>query len=285
MTRTHEKQITMITLTNTLPPEMLDRLKQRELEVLKVVREICKKYNLEYYLVGGTLLGAVRHQGFIPWDDDIDIAMFRKDYDRFQQIAQQELGDKYFLQTNQTDQWHGPFMKIRINGTLFQDIDTLENAKYHKGVFIDIFPLDNVLNPDGIEFKIRHRIIRILSRLLYRKCSSGLMVKSRIKYWIGLVLPYLFSKSFMIRWRHRLMIKDILENTEYVTSFGSGFTALKQLFRRDVYHPATELEFENETFCVPGQYDFVLRQLYGDYMKLPPENERVPKHSVQKYDF
>ena len=269
----------------TMPDDMLQRLKQKEIEVLKAVHSICQKYNLNYFLVGGTLIGAVRHQGFIPWDDDIDIAMMRKDYDHFQEIAQKELGDKYFLQTWQTDRWHGPFMKIRVNGTLFQDADTPANAKYHKGVFIDIFPLDNVLKPDGMEFKVRAKIVRLLNLLLYRKCGAGLHVKSRVKYRMGVALSRLFPKSFMIRLRHKLMTRDNTIDTAYVTSFGSGYHAQKQLFRRDVYLPATELEFEKEKFSVPGRYDLVLRQIFGDYMKLPPEEERIPKHGLQKYDF
>jgi lipopolysaccharide cholinephosphotransferase len=261
------------------------RLKQIELDTLIVVKNICLKHEIPYFLVCGTLLGAVRHKGFIPWDDDIDIAMFRKDYECFQKIAIDELGDKYFLQTDKTDYWNAPFSKVRCNGTLFEDADTPQNAKCHRGVFIDIFPLDNVKSPNSLSFKIRAKIVRLLNILLYRKFGQGRLTAAGLNYRIGVIIATLIPRMLMLKLRHYLMVSDNNSETEYITSFGSGYGAIKQLFPRSAYFPSTELEFEHEEFSVPGKYKTILEQIFGDYMKLPPENKRVYTHPVKNYEF
>lgn len=121
--------------------EILEKLHVVEVEILDIFVWICNKYNLKYYLCYGTLIGVIRHQGFIPWDDDIDVAMPLEDYNKFVKIAQSELGDKYFLQNDKTDKYFGRcFSKIRKNGTAFYSKGD-KNEKKHHGIFIDVFPL------------------------------------------------------------------------------------------------------------------------------------------------
>ena len=119
----------------------LEKLHKVEIEILDEFVRICNKYNLEYYLIGGTMLGAVRHQGFIPWDDDIDVGIMRKDYDLFIKYAREELGDKYYLDCYETNkEYYLPFAKIRKNNTIFNE-QVSAHLNNHKGIYIDIIPV------------------------------------------------------------------------------------------------------------------------------------------------
>jgi len=121
----------------------LKRLQNIEYEILQEIVRICEKNNLSYFLIGGTLLGAVRHKGFIPWDDDLDIAIPRKDYEKFLKICQTQLNSDYFLHCNKTDpDYWLPFAKVRKKNTLF-DEKSITSIETHKGIYNDVFPLDN----------------------------------------------------------------------------------------------------------------------------------------------
>ena len=137
----------------------LRRIQLLELDLLKKVKKICEKYGLVYYLVSGTLLGAVRHKGFIPWDDDIDIAMPYNDYCIFLTLAQKELGDKYFVQNfNTEDGFNRGFTKIRINNTTYVSTENIDST-IHQGIWIDIFPL--IFIGSKAEYKIDSLLIKI----------------------------------------------------------------------------------------------------------------------------
>lgn len=144
--------------------EQLRQLQLAEHKMLCDFAKICDKHNLTYFLDFGTLLGAVRHQGFIPWDDDVDVTMPVEDYKKFLKIAQEELGDEYFLQTSDTDiDFHYSFAKIRKNGTTFFR-KQFKEWNVHQGVWIDIFPIVNVNSK--MDFKIKKNIIKICNYIL-----------------------------------------------------------------------------------------------------------------------
>lgn len=127
----------------------LRKLQLTELEILKKVDQVCRQYQINYFLIAGTLLGAVRHKGFIPWDDDIDIGMLRSDYEKFIDIClhKQALGKEYYLHCNESDEdYYLPFIKVKKNNTTFAE-KCNENIDTHKGIFIDVFPYDNVPKP------------------------------------------------------------------------------------------------------------------------------------------
>lgn len=131
--------------TNIVSGDNLRKLQETELEILLETDRICRKYEILYQLSGGTLLGAVRHKGFIPWDDDVDICMLREDYNRFLSICEKELGEKYFLQTYETDsEFFHSFARIRKNNTLALQRQ-YKGMDMHHGIFIDVFPLDNII--------------------------------------------------------------------------------------------------------------------------------------------
>ena len=140
--------------------ENLKKLHEVEVEILDEVVRICDKYNLDYYLVGGTLIGAIRHKGFIPWDDDLDISMPRADYEKFLEVAPLELDEKYYLENRKyNEKFHLPFTKIKKNNTEFRETFT-SSLDNHKGIFVDIFPLDNVKKPYSKLTRIRSIIIK-----------------------------------------------------------------------------------------------------------------------------
>ena len=127
----------------------LRKVQLTELEILEKIDEICKKNNINYFLIGGTLLGDVRHKGFIPWDDDIDIGMLREDYEKFINVCLKNgaLGKDYYLHCNESDDdYFIPFIKVKKNNTTFAE-KNIENINTHKGIFLDIFPYDNVPKP------------------------------------------------------------------------------------------------------------------------------------------
>src|SRR5690554_5979187 len=124
----------------------LAKVHKVQLEIANEVKRICEKNNIKYFMIAGTLLGAVRHRGFIPWDDDLDIGMLRNDYKRFIELAAKELNDTYYLETWYTSSGYGmPFAKIRKNDTRYIEKSS-KDVKCHPGIFIDIFPFDNVPN-------------------------------------------------------------------------------------------------------------------------------------------
>lgn len=121
----------------------MNDLQKCELEILKEFDRVCKMNNLNYSLGSGTMLGAVRHKGFIPWDDDIDVLMPANDYKKFCKIAPKAFSEKFFLQTSYTDSWYASFSKVRMNGTTAIE-KGFENCRFHQGVWIDIFPIVGV---------------------------------------------------------------------------------------------------------------------------------------------
>jgi lipopolysaccharide cholinephosphotransferase len=148
----------------------LERLQRHQLQVALHVRNLCERHGIRYFLVAGTLLGAVRHQGFIPWDDDLDIGMLREDYDRFIELAQNELPEDYFVQTYMSDPFMPlPYAKIRVNGTVLREVAS-RDCQWHSGIFIDIFPFDGV--PANQMVRVVHKwSLYFFGRTLLVKCG------------------------------------------------------------------------------------------------------------------
>jgi len=224
------------------------------LQILKEFDRICKKYHLTYWLDFGTLLGAYRHKGFIPWDDDLDVGMMRSDYDRFLEIAPKELGENYFLQTKDSDKYYTNFFaKIRDRNSTF--IDTWEEGRdirYHQGVYIDIFPAMKV-SKKTLENRY-FRALVYLSKLTHnRKIKFDLLTKPLI----GAI------NSF----------SD--DNGEYLISSAETMHYLKPVKTDDVF-PLAIGEFEGDYYPIPKRADTYLKAIFGDdFMTLPPEDQRV----------
>ena len=230
----------------------LQMLWKKEIQILDVIDSICKKHNITYFLVLGTLLGSVRHKGFIPWDDDVDIGMPRKSYNKFLKIASKELGKEYFLQTGLTDKWHPvPFSKVRMNNTAFYTVGD-KNIKRHHGIFVDIFPM----NRRNAKPSLLNRVAdRITAHIAQRRNEAPLMVFRFLK---------IFSTSFLVR------IRDFL-----LSGHGDFYLCDGALLRVSDFESSVLGQFEGKQYPIPQNYHNVLETLYGDYMQLPSEENRV----------
>ncbi|MDR3587302.1 MAG: LicD family protein [Desulfosporosinus sp.] len=261
----------------------LRKLQLIQLDAFQEVDRICKKYNLAYYMIAGTLIGAVRHKGFIPWDDDIDIAMLRSDYDRFLNCCASELTDKYFVQNYRTDtDFYPALTRICIKGTYLDD-KYAKHLKFKKEAYIDIFPLDNV--PDDEEMMEKHgnrimtidRIMSYKACLVYRKGPfySKLIGKKLLKM---LLLP--ISLNSLQRCREKAMKEYSNQTTSRVCSTATMYSYKKHVMQRSSYENGVLLEFEGGMYYAPREWDTYLKQIYGDYMMLPPEEMRKPSFDV-----
>lgn len=260
---------------------VLLRLQNQQLEIAKKVISICEKNSLQYFLIGGTLLGAVRHGGFIPWDDDFDIGMPRKDYDEFLKIAQIELGNDHYLHAYETDpQYWLPFAKVRKNGTFFNE-KSIVPITSHKGIFIDIFPFDNVISPTNKILPLLSKIIGTLSVLIYRKRGLDLEVEPSIRQKFFLFLTKPISIKILACFQQKLMTLYNNRKTEYWVNWGSYYGYKKEIMPKEKFFPLTQLSFGDAMFKVPNDYDYVLTKIFGDYMVPPPVEKRVGLHAVE----
>ena len=240
----------------------LAKVKKIELEVMNYFIDICNKNNLTYYLFYGTLLGCIRHKGFIPWDDDIDVAMPPEDYLKFLDIMQKEKSDKYYLQNiNNTKYCSFIFSKIRKYHTTMVEAD-LNYLPFKKGINIDIFPLIKYPKTrwKQIVFKYRFR----LAALLVNRDIKETGIKE-IVYKLMHILPRKVINNIVIHKMNKLLNYqgDFLE---YRVVHYQGFD--KEYFKKK------KMPFEKEDMIVPKEYDKVLTKLYGDYMTPPPEDKR-----------
>lgn len=240
------------------------------LELLEEFGRVCKKHHIPYVLFAGSALGAVRHQGFIPWDDDLDILMLRPDYERFLEIAPSEVGEDYFVQGEFSEHWPLSFSKLRKNGTTCLEKYHPKDLEIHQGIYIDIFPCDN-----AADSRIGRKIQYLASRVVLAKTLStrGYETDSTLKKLFMAGCRLLPLKPL-----HRLALGRGKTQSKTVHTFFGGTSKLeKGLFPRVWIAETTEMPFEHLVEPVSKHYDALLTKLYGDYMTLPPEEDRKCK--------
>lgn len=246
-----------------------------EIDLLLKFDEICKKHNLKYFVMGGTLIGTIRHKGFIPWDDDIDVAMLRDDYEKFISVAVNEFESPYLLQLPQTDDgYYYSFAKLRnVNTTAISY--AFEYSDFNQGIFLDIFPLDNCLMDDLEERFDRINILNKDNSTYMRMSNPNPSEddKRRIALHSGRNPMDVYNEIQEIAMKYR----DI--NTEYVNTM--VLTAYKYdtlIYKREWFDDILYKDFEGIKVPVPKSYDEALRAQYGDYMQLPPVEKRGIEH-------
>lgn len=258
--------------------ETLRRLQLTEVEILDEIKRVCDKNSLKYYLIGGTLLGAVRHKGFIPWDDDLDIVMSRSDYEKFCSICQEELSEKYYLHNIDTDDKYWlPFAKVRKKNTIF-DEQSVSHLDVPKGIYVDIFPLDfSVGDNDKGQAKRAKKIKKLSAAILFKaKVLKAKSLKSKIKY---LLLAFFSVKSLS---KKQINLMKKLKSGSHYVNYGSNYSTKKQTMPIGYYEPQKELIFEGKSYPVPNQYEKVLTRIYGEtYMQLPPEEKRITHKPIR----
>lgn len=249
--------------------EYLGRLHSELLEIMDEIDRVCIENEIQYYLIGGTLLGAIRHKGFIPWDDDFDIAMPRKDFRKFIQIYEKTLSQDFKLEwINNNNEYWLPFAKVVRKDTLFnQEIYADERKAF--GIFVDIFPLDSTKEYSQ-SVERRSWWVRKIKAMLQIK--AGLVKSSEIK---KAVCNMISSKLLHRIMEYFMSQKDSSENRCY-TNFGSQYSAKKQTIKRTYYGTGRRMKFENREYICPENAEGVLESIYGEnYMELPPVNKRT----------
>ncbi len=256
-----------------LEGKILRQLQMTELEMLVEVDRICRKYNIKYSLDGGTLLGAVRHNGFIPWDDDADVVMLRAEYDKFYKACQHELDrGRFFLQEYRTDdKYRWGYSKMRRNGTVFLR-EGQEHVKCNQSVFIDIFVYDNV--PDNYLIRRLHLFLcYCIRKALYSEVGKKNAPNPFQRIWYRVLnrIPRnfwfcLIKKTACITNQKR---HELVRHMTYPYRKECRYGLPRECF--DEYR---EKDFEGYSFKIFKKYNLYLTRLYGDYMTLPPEDKR-----------
>lgn len=263
---------------------ILKKLHKYEVEILDEIVKICEKYNLEYFLIGGTLLGAIRHKGIIPWDDDLDIAMPREDFEKFIDICSKEFNERFILDFhNVNNKYWNCFAKVRLKNTIFAE-KQMEAYNGNKGIWVDIFPLDKSGKPKIS--KIQKKLVNIFQRIMYIK--TGIYSDKKFRrignFVVNKILFFLNNNFWGMLQTKVMKIQNNNKKSLNFINFGSQYGIKKQTHPIDKFLPTVEVEFENKKYKAPGDYDYVLTKIYGDYMKLPPEEKRVT-HNPLKIRF
>ncbi len=275
-------------------PERLRQLQLCLLGIYKDVRHVCDKYEIPLYLMGGSALGAVRHKGFIPWDDDLDVAMTRRDYRRFCEVFEQELSQKYTLNApNYCDNARVRFPKVFLKDSRFRSTFDSEDESIQK-IFLDIFIIDNIPNNTFV------RVVKgcwcdflewICGQVYFYRGSDGnmrsyLCENNKPIYCVKMTIGFLFSFLSFHKWNDLIDLAVQCKN-EKSTYCGLPTDArhyFGNIMKREAYFPGTLGEFEGESVLLFQDWDQYLKGMYGEYMQLPPEEKRA-SHGIVELRF
>lgn len=269
-----------------LTQEELRKLQLCELEALVFFDEYCRKHGLTYYLCGGCLIGAVRHGGFIPWDDDTDVLMSRPDYERFLRLYKEENPSERFVLVNDDDKsFSGNIFAVLSDTDHTMVKDYQQNLDMPHGIPLDIFPIDGLA-----EGKFA-RYVQYFWTMIYSLFRSQTVPKNHgglLSMGSKLLLALFKKHSTRYKiWRYaeKRMTRYDFDESENVAELCAGFYFMKKVYPKSIYSGTTELEFEGRKFLAMKNYDQYLRIPFGDYMELPPEEERVPHHDIVKLEL
>ena len=253
-----------------------NKLHKELLVILDEFDRVCEKNNLKYFLIGGTLLGSIRHKGFIPWDDDIDVAMPREDYEKFILISKKELKENFFLdhETTNKNYW-SPFAKVKMKNTAYVESNVKKNFE-NCCMWIDIFPLDYTSNSINSKLEKRKNQIKRVYSILYNKNAKSLKDFNSFYKKIGYLLLYLIPNKLLYKYRNRIMQKENSNECSFYINFGSQYSVKKQTHEIAKVLPLKTNIFEKNNYKVPYDCEYVLTNIYGkNFMELPPKEKRI----------
>ena len=266
--------------------ETLRKVQLTLLEIAKEIKRVCEENDIRYFLYRGTFLGAVRHQGFIPWDDDMDFAMLREDYDKFCQIAPEKLGEKFVFQNWHTNEGYAlPFGKVRKRGTMY--VESKCAVQEENGLYIDIYPLD--FAPEGEEARsaLAKKLLHLF-RVKLMKCRYTPWKEEEKTIWVKRIGYLLYQGASLFTGQKKLV--EAYEKAVYAvprtdTLYEQSALPIAYYYDRAFYEETAMYPFEDTFFPGPKDFDAVLTSLYDDYMQLPPEDKRENRHQIKNLDF
>ena len=266
--------------------ETLKKVQMTLLEIAKEIKRVCEENDIRYFLYRGTFLGAVRHQGFIPWDDDMDFAMLREDYEKFCRIAPEKLGEKFVFQTWHTNDTYAlPFGKVRKRGTVY--VESKCAIQEENGLYIDIYPLDFAPKAGEEREALAKKLLHTF-RVILMKCRYTPWKEEEKTIWVKRVGYTLYQAAALLTSQKKL-VRDyetaVFAAGESDTLYEQSALPTTYYFDRDFYSETAMYPFEDTFFPGPKDFDAVLSSLYGDYMTLPPEDKRENRHQIKTLDF
>lgn len=274
---------------NEYDPEIIQELHKTHAEMITDFHKLCSRHSIPYFAIGGTLLGAIRHKGFIPWDDDVDLGMLRKDYNRFINIAAEEYTDKYTICVPERENtYYNMIPKFILKDSKFVSAIAKSAGLFNMGIFLEIFVFEDI-EPNKINQKIRQVN---LTKLLHFEATSQHRIATgrgivRIIKLLSKYCLYLFVKIFRFspEKTNALYLKQTIgkKETGFVTCFGDH-TAKDVISKKDDLFPILEVPFEEGTICIPHNWDTWLKQSYGNYREIPPK-EKQKNHAAAILQF
>ena len=259
----------------------VDERKKMMLEMLEEIDSFCREKGIIYYLTGGTLLGAIRHNGYIPWDDDIDIALKRPDYERLYKEFNSKSGNVEIVDYRNRKHYIWPSAKIINNKTVLIENDV---KKAEIGLCLDMFPLDKICGSydHAKQFVKKVWRWRYILGLKYMKVSNKRSLPKNIVVVLSKVF-YLLPDKLIIKRIEKLSRKEEdMDDYTYLCNF-AGAWGTREIIDQTVYSEVMDHVFEKKLFLIPKGYDQMLRTVYGDYMQFPPEEKRVSTHTAVVY--
>lgn len=262
-----------------LSTQEVAKLKELQLKILQGIHQFCEEHNIRYFLIAGTLIGAIRHNGFIPWDDDIDIGMMRADYDKFIRLS--HLLPEHLmvecLELNKT--YPLLFGKVILKGTVLIESINKRRGGYNSGIYVDVFPIDN-------SYKRLNRVHHLQCLVIY--FFKGVLREKVMKTWrwplvsiLSVILPLRLLTTFLNFGMQLFNRKE----SEYTVNHGSNYRYKRQTIPKWCYKETMLHDFEGEHFSIPIGYNEILTSIYGDYMKLPPKEQQEGHHTVDELNF
>ena len=258
----------------------LKMLHEYQMIIMDEFVKFCNDNNIDYFLLGGSTLGAVRHNGFIPWDDDMDVGLMRSDYEKF--INNYIDNDKFYLQAIERDSnYWNMYAKLRMKNTLMEE-SRLKDLDVPKEIFIDIVPIDNAPSGGYNKIKVKSNLVMILKKSLLVKFKVAKLSECNFKFITGICS--LLPKGFIYKLCKKIMLSYKDDKSLYTVVYLSEYAIKKGYVLRSVYLPAKECKFEDRMYKIPNDSDYYLKMLYGDYMTLPKEEDRVT-HEIVRLSF